>query len=127
MTEYGKGGVLTSANDYVDMLLRNARNAFEAGERILPMKTKALSTPTNLELFSTFTKERWLDPALDDGPFVLLHGDLGMYNLIVNEKLEIQAVLDWEWSRIVPRQFFFPAGQPPPCLSTSSTRITFRN
>jgi aminoglycoside phosphotransferase (APT) family kinase protein len=42
------------------------------------------------------------------GPFVLVHGDLELFNLLVDDNMDIIAVLDWEWSRVVPRQFFIP-------------------
>ncbi|RDL40360.1 Uncharacterized protein BP5553_00339 [Venustampulla echinocandica] len=91
--EYGScKGVLTSASDYVSMLLRIAWNAFEKGRKS----------------FSQFAEKKWLNPKLDSGPFVLVHGDLNPYNLIVNENMDIVALLDWEWSRVVPLQFFMP-------------------
>jgi RIO-like serine/threonine protein kinase len=36
----------------------------------------------------------------------LVHGNLNPYNLMVNEKIDIVALLDREWSRVVPPQFF---------------------
>ena len=38
----------------------------------------------------------------------MVHGDLERSNLIVNDNMTVIPVLDWEWSRIVPRQFFNP-------------------
>jgi hypothetical protein len=49
-----------------------------------------------------------MDCRLDQGPFVLVHGDLEPFNLIVNDNMDIVSVLDWEWSRVVPLQFFKP-------------------
>ncbi|KAG9252587.1 kinase-like domain-containing protein [Emericellopsis atlantica] len=40
--------------------------------------------------------------------FVLTHGDLRPSNIIVGEDLTINAIIDWEWSCTVPRQFFIP-------------------
>jgi hypothetical protein len=51
-----------------------------------------------------------------------------MFNLILNETMEIIGVLDWEWSRVVLLQFFIPplwlGGSTPYNLSlATSTRI----
>jgi aminoglycoside phosphotransferase (APT) family kinase protein len=52
--------------------------------------------------------EDWVDRSLDTGPFVLVHGDLEIFNLLLGDDMSIVSVLDWEWSRVVPRQFFEP-------------------
>lgn len=40
---------------------------------------------------------------------MLTHGDLNPHNLLVDEKgMTIVALLDWEWSRVVPPQLFNP-------------------
>ncbi|KAK3185566.1 hypothetical protein K4F52_005666 [Lecanicillium sp. MT-2017a] len=49
-----------------------------------------------------------LDPSLNSQPFVLAHGDPRPSNILVNDKLEIEGIIDWEWSGTVPRQFFMP-------------------
>jgi hypothetical protein len=41
------------------------------------------------------------------------------YNLLVNDEMEVVCVLDWEWSRIVPLQFF----KPPLWLTSPDTTI----
>ncbi|KAL2754271.1 hypothetical protein ACRALDRAFT_2048712 [Sodiomyces alcalophilus JCM 7366] len=46
--------------------------------------------------------------AQDDDPFVLCHLDLRGDNIIVDDNLQIQAIIDWEWAGSVPRQFFTP-------------------
>lgn len=50
----------------------------------------------------------FIDPLLNHCPFVLAHGDLRPSNIIVNEDLTINAIIDWEWSGTIPRQFFIP-------------------
>ncbi|KAL2755820.1 hypothetical protein ACRALDRAFT_211013 [Sodiomyces alcalophilus JCM 7366] len=54
------------------------------------------------------------------GPFVLTHGDLESHNILVDKSWNIVGVLDWEWSCVVPFQFFQPplwiAGYPIPTL-----------
>ncbi|KAJ4326552.1 hypothetical protein N0V84_003077 [Fusarium piperis] len=43
-------------------------------------------------------------------PFVLMHGDLTLHgnNLLWDDKLNLVAVLDWEWCYAVPVSFFVP-------------------
>ncbi|KAH9219816.1 hypothetical protein DL95DRAFT_422631 [Leptodontidium sp. 2 PMI_412] len=109
MADYGgETGVLTSANDYISMLLRIARNAFEKGRKNVYDEFDGRDSLYHLDQFSQFVKTKWLNPTLDNGPFVLSHGDLEMYNLLVNENLDILAVLDWEWSCVIPLQLFMP-------------------
>ncbi|KAI1499372.1 phosphotransferase enzyme family protein [Biscogniauxia marginata] len=87
---YYKNGSLTSANAYTSMLLDIADNAFAQSRS------------------SVIEDEDEVDYRFDQGPFVLVHGDLEPFNLIVNDEMDIVCVLDWEWSRIVPCQFFKP-------------------
>lgn len=90
------------------MLLHIARNAFEKGRKSVYSEEDGKETLYHLHQFFRFAKTRWLNPRLDSGPFVLVHGDLNPYNLMVNENLDIVALLDWEWSRVIPLQFFMP-------------------
>lgn len=105
---YGSRGVLTSASSYASMLMHVARNAFEKSRKSVYSEADGNETLYNLHMFSQFATEKWLDPVLDSGPFVLTHGDLNPHNLMVNEDMDIVALLDWEWSRVVPLQFFVP-------------------
>lgn len=41
-------------------------------------------------------------PDLCDVPNVFTHNDLGVQNIIVNEKNEIEGIIDWEWSGSYP-------------------------
>ena len=41
-----------------------------------------------------------MNPDLDQGKFVLVHGDLRPSNLIVNENMTIDAVLDGEFEGV---------------------------
>ncbi len=52
------------------------------------------SISTSFARFAT----HWVDPLLDRGPFVLVHGDFELYNLLLNDRIEVILVLDWEWS-----------------------------
>ncbi|KAK1768897.1 kinase-like domain-containing protein [Phialemonium atrogriseum] len=64
------------------------------------------------------------------GPFVLAHTDLRWSNIIVDEDLNIQGVIDWEWASTVPRQFFMPptwiARRPPDSMAGVHYRIEYR-
>jgi aminoglycoside phosphotransferase (APT) family kinase protein len=46
--------------------------------------------------------EGWVDPRLDQGPFVFDHGDLQIFNLILDDQMNIVSVLDLESSCSVP-------------------------
>lgn len=86
----------------------------------LPISTMDLPT-AELEVFALEDlKGRIFDyvkPYWNHGPFVLSHQDLRWDNIIVDEDLNIQGVIDWEWTNTLPRQFFLPptwiAGRPP--------------
>ncbi|EXU98321.1 aminoglycoside 3'-phosphotransferase/choline kinase domain protein [Metarhizium robertsii] len=83
-------GCMQSATAYANMLLDIGYNAFFKSRNAVEHA------------------KQWIDPTLDNGPFVLVHGDLHPSNLMVNDKMRIIGVLDWEWSRVVPVQFFVP-------------------
>lgn len=104
---YDPDGRLTSANKYVAMLLDISDNAFARGRGSVLEEDEGGDALYHLHLFRQYA-QKWVDPLLDQGPFVMVHGDLEPFNLIVNEDLKIISVLDWEWSRVVPRQFFIP-------------------
>ncbi|KAK5653233.1 hypothetical protein OQA88_9132 [Cercophora sp. LCS_1] len=104
---YTPDGRLTSASQYVAMLLEISNNAFAKGRSSVPDEEAGCDTLYHLHLFHEFAK-KWSDPSLDQGPFVVVHGNLEPYNLVVSDSMSIVSVLDWEWSRVVPRQFFIP-------------------
>jgi hypothetical protein len=104
---YSNDGILTSANDYMAMLLQIADNAFVKGRSSVFQEDQGKDALYHLYMFRQYA-EGWIDRSLDQGPFILVHGDLEPFNLIVNENMEIVSVLDWEWSRVVPRQLFKP-------------------
>lgn len=64
------------------------------------------------EVFALHNMERVfrqvIDPLLDQGPFVLHHLDLRSPNIIVDKDLQIQGIIDWEFSGTIPRQMFTP-------------------
>ncbi|KAK0631593.1 phosphotransferase enzyme family protein [Immersiella caudata] len=99
---------LTSANKYVAMLLEISDNAFARRRGNVYEEDQGGNALYHLDLFRQYAQKQWVDPLLDRGPFVMVHGDLEPFNLIVNDDMKIISVLDWEWSRVVPRQFFIP-------------------
>ncbi|KAJ2891959.1 hypothetical protein MKZ38_010502 [Zalerion maritima] len=110
---YYREGELKSADKYVAMLLEIADNAFAEGRGTVFKDGQGEKTLYYLHIFRKWVEE-WKDRRLDQGPFTLIHGDLEPYNLIVNENMDIVSVLDWEWSRVVPRQLFNPPLWLPP-------------
>ncbi|KAJ4196200.1 hypothetical protein NW759_016418 [Fusarium solani] len=60
--------------------------------------------------FRRFVLDTWLDSSADKGPFILMHGDMLMLmsNLLFDDDLTLVAVLDWEWSFVVPAQMLVP-------------------
>jgi hypothetical protein len=104
---YHNNGRLTSASDYIKMLLQIADNAFLQGRNSVCEEVLGGDLLYHLHIFREYT-ESWVDSRFDLGPFILVHGDLELFNLVVNEKMEIISVLDWEWSRVVPLQLFKP-------------------
>lgn len=46
----------------------------------------------------------------NEGPFVLMHGDMALHgsNLLWDEKMNLIAVIDWEWCHTVPVSCFIP-------------------
>ena len=106
MNRYYHGEPLTSASSYIKMLLDIADSSFaESQEQMEPDLVE--EKLYNLNLFREFTHS-WIDPRLDQGPFLLSHGDLQCFNLIVGPDFKVTVLLDWEWGCVVPRQLFTP-------------------
>jgi len=51
---------------------------------------------------------QFINPELDCGPFVLSHLDLRSCNIIVDKSLQIQGIIDWEFTSTIPLQLFTP-------------------
>ncbi|KAH0592234.1 hypothetical protein MHUMG1_09980 [Metarhizium humberi] len=103
---HDESGFLTSANSYTKMLLSVGYNAFLKSRNSVAIDM-GLECLYNHFLFCKHV-QKWVDPGLDQGPFVLVHGDLHLSNLLVDHDVRIIGVLDWEWSRVVPVQYFAP-------------------
>ncbi|KAH6887626.1 phosphotransferase enzyme family protein [Thelonectria olida] len=106
VASYHNNNGLRSANNYVAMLLELAYHEFVT-EQVHDDECKVQDIMYHLHLFRQYANV-WLDPTLDQGPFVLMHGELEPSNILVNEDMNVVAVLDWEFSRVVPLQFFKP-------------------
>jgi hypothetical protein len=78
----------------VSLLLNIAKNAFKKGKKSVYNEENGNETLYNLHQFSQFTKEKWLDYTLDNGPFVLAHSDLESCYIMLNENMDIVALLD---------------------------------
>lgn len=65
----------------------------------------------------------------ENGPFVLSHLDLRGDNIIVDDDLNILAVIDWEWTGTIPSRLFIPpywlAGRQPPFITGKEYRQEF--
>ncbi|KPM42445.1 hypothetical protein AK830_g4120 [Neonectria ditissima] len=98
--------VLASAKDYMI-------HQFSLVSRFLspPVRDHTVDD-IELEVFALDGMERIfyniIDPQLDEGPFVLNHLDLRSPNIIVDKSLQIQGIIDWEFTSTVPRQVFTP-------------------
>ncbi len=61
-----------------------------------------------------------------DECFVLSHTDLRWYNILVDDDLNIQGVIDWEWAGAIPRALFMPptwlVGRSPCYISSKADR-----
>lgn len=114
---YYRGGLLKSASDYTSMLLDIADNAFAKYRGSVTNREMGQEYLYNLDGFRQHA-QRWVDPQLDQGPFVLVHGDFELFNLLVKDDMSLAGILDWEWSRVVPLQFF----KPPVWLAVMDTK-----
>lgn len=97
--------------------------------RLLPEKLS--QQVAELEVFALQDLKNRLPSIVENQhPFVLTHTDLRPTNIIVDENMQIQGIIDWEWARTVPRQFFLPptwiAGCPPDMVSGVEFRIEYR-
>lgn len=98
--------VLKSATSYTKMLQCIGYNAFLKSPNSISVGM-GLEVSHNHQLFIKHT-EGWLDVGRDEGPFVLVHGDLHLSNLVFDDEFHVIGVLDWEWSSAVPVQYFTP-------------------
>lgn len=98
--------IFTSAKDYMRRQFSLVSGFF------LPPVRDHTADDLRREVFALHGMERVfeqvIDPQLDAGPFVLNHLDLRSRNIIVDKSLQIQGVIDWEFTSTVPLQVFAP-------------------
>jgi hypothetical protein len=107
------GQSYTSAFDYFTDYFRHHRRRFLEQPNSAPTRTDAREKYAGLYLFESLIT-RYINWESNNGPFVLSHGDQHQANILIDESLRIVAVLDWEWSCVLPIQV---ACLPPICLS----------
>lgn len=110
------GATIQSAADYTNMMLDIADEGTK--ERLEKISSKDKKHREMLKEHALQGIERvrafrgcalgWLKPELDKGPFVLAHGDVSPPNILLDETAKIKALIDWEWSAVVPVQCFVP-------------------
>ncbi|KAK7431675.1 hypothetical protein QQZ08_001894 [Neonectria magnoliae] len=121
----------TSATDFILYQFNILKNTYR-----LPISEQSLET-AQLEVFALEHLERELhnfvniNTCWDNGPFVLSHFDLRGPNIIVDDDLNILAVIDWEWTGSIPRQLFTPpswiAGREPEFVTGDEYRAEFNH
>lgn len=104
---YGSSGTMSSASRYVAMLLDLADNALARGRGTVSDAEQGRDRLYHLHMFRQHA-HGWVNSKLDYGPFVLAHGDLQIFNPVLDHDMNIVSVLDWEWSRVIPLQLFRP-------------------
>ncbi|KAI8648046.1 APH domain-containing protein [Fusarium sp. Ph1] len=100
----------STARSFIDALLWLAENEFDKSPDPGLDKRGGRNSLYARHHFRRFVLDTWLDSAADKGPFVLMHGDILMLmsNLLFDDDLNLVAVLDWEWSLVVPAQMLVP-------------------
>lgn len=99
-------GQLALANTYSKMLLSIRYNAFLKSRNAVTTEM-GLETLYNHFLFSKQAQD-WVDRSLDKGPSALIHGDFHAGNISVDDEMRLLGLIDWEWSRVEPVQYFIP-------------------
>ncbi|KAK3303735.1 uncharacterized protein B0T15DRAFT_283026 [Chaetomium strumarium] len=100
----------STAREYVDGLLWLVDNKLDKETDQNMAEDEPASILYAAHHFKQFIQDEWLDAAADEGPFVLVHGDMEMAisNLLFDQDYNLVGVVDWEWSRVVPAQLMIP-------------------
>ena len=125
--EVGSSKIFTRAVDFAFHQLDVLAEYYQ-----LPMSEQSLNTAQQ-EIFAQEHLKKELSKLVnadwDTGPFVLCHMDLRWPNILVDEELNILAVIDWEWAALIPRQLFTPptwiAGREPQYVTSDEFRAEF--
>jgi hypothetical protein len=97
----------TSTIDYVYTLMQLVFNQFHLQRNSIYHEEDARRHVYGLRKFHDLLMG-WVRPEYNNGPFILMHGDFRRSNIMVDQNLNITAVIDWEWSRTTPVQLFMP-------------------
>jgi Phosphotransferase enzyme family len=79
---------------FIEQLDRGMRRYFNGNRKV-----DVIDLLIQLSLVSKYVVSEY-----DNGPFVLAHEDLTCRNLIVNDKFQLQGIVDWDFARFVPLQ-----------------------
>ncbi|XWW93036.1 hypothetical protein V2A60_000964 [Cordyceps javanica] len=91
-SHHDDSGLLKSANTYIKMILSIGYNAFLKSRNAITIEM-GLETLYNHFLFTKHAQD-WVEPGLDEGPFVLFHGDLHLSNIILDDECRLVGLLD---------------------------------
>ncbi|KAF7538327.1 hypothetical protein G7Z17_g12659 [Cylindrodendrum hubeiense] len=96
----------STARSFVDALLFVAENDLEKSPDMGLDNRGGREALYARHHFRRFVLDTWLESTADQGPFVLMHGELDMLmsSLLFDEELNLVSVLDWEWSCVIPAQ-----------------------
>lgn len=99
-----------TARHFVDFLFRLADNELERSPDLAMDDRGGRHILYARDDFRRYITDTWLEPQANTGPFVLAHGDLTLLanNILFDQDYRIVAVLDWEWSCVVPAQLLVP-------------------
>jgi hypothetical protein len=103
----GPNRIFTTAIDYIYIQTQLVFNQFEKQQNSIYYESDARYHLYGLHQFRSMLMG-WLKREYNEGPFILKHGDFRRSNILVDQDMNITAVLDWEWSRTVPVQMFVP-------------------
>ncbi|TWU71423.1 hypothetical protein ED733_001730 [Metarhizium rileyi] len=100
----------STARSYVEALFRLADNELDKSQDTELDLRGGMSELYARHYFRRFVLGTWLDSTANQGPFVLMHGDMvfTMCNLLFDDEINLVGVIDWEWSFTVPAQMLVP-------------------
>ena len=96
-----------SAVDYSYALVNLAFNDWLQSPDMVRSEKDGSEDLYDLYQFRSYVMD-WVIPEYNYGPFYLMHGDLLPSNILVDSNKNFVAIIDWEWCRTVPAQFFVP-------------------
>ncbi|KAJ4307774.1 hypothetical protein N0V84_012507 [Fusarium piperis] len=99
-----------TASSFVEALLWLADNALDKSRDWCLYLRGGKQLIYGHHQFRRYVLDKWLDRKADNGPFVLMHGDLSLHtnNMLFDDSHRLVGVLDWEWSYVVPAQLLLP-------------------